>query len=99
MSHLIQFVALPATPLWYSGINSDPERCKLARKANPKQLKKLYQAVEAHPGKRPGFFAQLLGMHRSQVMRSLPSLEDQGYLLSEDEKGRLWTYRHIRHRK
>ena len=68
----------------------------MARQPDPKQLKSIYQAVEKHPGKRAGFIARLLGLHRSQVRRSLPTLEECGYLLSEDERGRLWTYRRKR---
>jgi DNA-binding IclR family transcriptional regulator len=61
----------------------------VARQPDPKQLKSIYQAVEKHPGKRAGFIARLLGLHRNQVTRSLPALEERGYLLSEDEKGML----------
>ena len=64
----------------------------MARKANPEQIEKIYQTIEKNPGVRAGFIARLLGLHRSQVTRNLPALEEHGYLLSEDEKGRLWVY-------
>ena len=65
----------------------------MARQPNKERLQKLYDAVENHPGKQPGFFAQLLNLPRSSVTRSLPSLEDEGYLLSEDDRGGLWPFR------
>jgi hypothetical protein len=45
--------------------------------------------VEENPGKRSGFVAHILGLPRSKVSRSLPAMNDHGYLLSEDDKGRL----------
>jgi DNA-binding IclR family transcriptional regulator len=62
----------------------------MARHAYDKRLKDIYKKVEEHPGKRPGFIARLLGLNRSEVMRSLPTLENKGLLLSEDEQGGLW---------
>ena len=64
----------------------------MARKACAERLEAIYQAVEEHPGQRPGFLAHLLGLHRSEVTRALPTLEGQGYLLSEDPEGGLWPY-------
>ncbi|MBI5292803.1 MAG: hypothetical protein HY872_13090 [Chloroflexi bacterium] len=64
----------------------------MARKANQAQLESLKCEIEKHPGKHPGFFARLLGWHREQVNRALTTLNDNGVLLSEDEKGRLWPY-------
>jgi Mn-dependent DtxR family transcriptional regulator len=64
----------------------------MARKTEPERLQVLYEAVENHPGERAGFFARLLGIDRSAVTRTLPALEAQGYLLSEDQKGRLWPF-------
>jgi predicted ArsR family transcriptional regulator len=92
----ISNAAVPATHLLYSGNKSTFRRFQVAHQPDPKQLKSIYQAVEKHPGKRAGFIAQLLGLHRSQVNRTLPTMEERGYLLSEDERGRLWTYRRKR---
>lgn len=64
----------------------------MARKYKPEVLEQIYKTVEAHPGARPAFIARVLGQPRSQVTRRLPALEDQGYLLSEDEKGGLWPF-------
>ncbi|MGH2536992.1 MAG: winged helix-turn-helix transcriptional regulator [Candidatus Promineifilaceae bacterium] len=56
------------------------------------RLKRIYQTVADNPGARPGRIAQLLSLSRSSVTRALPALERQGYLLSEDEHGRLYPY-------
>ena len=64
----------------------------MARQASRQRLQSIYQTIQDHPGERPGFIARLLGLHRSQVTRNLPALEDQGYFLSEDERGGLWPF-------
>ncbi len=68
----------------------------MARKPQPVRLEAIYQKVEDQPGERPGVIAQLLGLHRSEVTRALPALEERGYLLSEDRKGGLWPFRRNR---
>lgn len=65
----------------------------MARPANHDRAKKIYRKIEEHPGKKLGFIARLLGLHRSEVTRSLPALEEKGLLLSEDEKGGLWPFK------
>lgn len=65
----------------------------MARKAQPERLETLYEAVEEYPGEQPGFFARLLDLNRSSVTRSLPVMEEEGYLLSEDDEGGLWPFR------
>lgn len=67
----------------------------MARKPDPDQLERIYLAFQEHPGKRPGFIARLLGESRSQITRSLPTLEERGYLLSEDERGRIFPYQKL----
>jgi Mn-dependent DtxR family transcriptional regulator len=57
-------------------------------------LEAIYRQVEERPGARPGAIARRLGVQRSDVTRALAALEENGYLLSEDEKGRLWPFRH-----
>lgn len=69
----------------------------MARKANEKTLEKIYGKVEELPGKKAGFIARLLGLHRSEVTRSLPALEDKGLLLYEDDKGRLYPFSRNNH--
>lgn len=67
----------------------------MARRSSKKRLQEFYEAVSEHPGRRPGFFARLLGVRRSQVTRRLPVMEEHGYLLSEDSKGGLWPFRRV----
>ncbi len=64
----------------------------MGRRSQDSQLEKIYNKVTEHPGEKPGFFARLLGLHRSEVTRSLPALEEKGWFLSEDEKGGLWPF-------
>jgi DNA-binding IclR family transcriptional regulator len=65
----------------------------MARRPKKERLASIYRAVEENPGQRPGALARILGLPRSQVTRSLPTLEEHGYLLSEDERGGLWVFR------
>ncbi len=64
----------------------------MARRTNQEKLEKIYNAVEENPGEKPGFIARLLGLHRSEVTRSLPELEEKGLLVYEDEKGGLYPF-------
>ena len=66
-------------------------RC-VVRKADRKRLEAIWQAVEGEPGIRPGRVAEKLGVSRTAVIRALPALDDEGLLLSEDQKGRLWPW-------
>ena len=65
----------------------------MARKAQPERLEAIYKKVEENPGRHAGFIARLLGLHRSEVTRMLPALEERGYLLSEDQDGHLYPYK------
>ncbi len=65
----------------------------MARHANHDRARQIYRIIEEHPGKRPGFFARLLGLNRSEVTRVLPTLEEMGLLVSEDKTGGLWPFR------
>lgn len=64
----------------------------MARPANQDRAEQVYRKIEEHPGKRPGFFARLLGLNRSEVTRILPTLQDKGLLISEDDQGGLWPF-------
>ncbi len=68
----------------------------MPRRRKPQDLERLYQAVQRHPGRRASWLARLLGWPRSKVTRALPDLEEQGYLLYEDEQGRLFPFRRRR---
>jgi DNA-binding IclR family transcriptional regulator len=65
----------------------------MARKPNNERMEAIYATVRSYPGERPGFIARLLGIHRSEVTRLLPSLDRHGFLLSEDERGGLWPFK------
>ena len=64
----------------------------MARPADQQKVEQIYNKIEEKPGSKAGKIAQILGLHRSEVTRSLPTLEDQGLLVSEDEKGGLWPF-------
>lgn len=68
----------------------------MARRPQEDRLETIYEAVETHPGECPGFFARLLGLNRSAITRSLPAMEEDGYLLSEDDEGGLWPFKRKR---
>ena len=65
----------------------------MARPMNHNKAEKIYHTIEQHPGKKPGFLARLLGLNRSDVNRSLPTLEEKGLYLTEDDKGGLWPFK------
>lgn len=64
----------------------------MARKTHDEKLKNIYNTVKEYPGKKAGFIARLLGLNRSEVIRSLPALEEKGLLVSEDYEGGLWPF-------
>ena len=57
-----------------------------------KEFDETIRIIEENPGIRPAELARRLGVSRSTVTRRLPSLEEAGYLLYEDEKGGLYRY-------
>jgi len=48
--------------------------------------------IDENPGIRATDLADQLGINRSTVQRRLPSMEEAGYLFSEDDKGGLWPF-------
>ncbi len=64
----------------------------MARKPQQDRLDGIYRTIEENPGEKAGFLARLLGLNRSEVTRALPTLEEKGILVSEDEQGRLWPF-------
>lgn len=65
----------------------------MGRQPQTGRLEKMYGAVEQNPGRKAGYIARLLDHPRSMLSRMLPSMEVQGYLLSEDDNGGLRPYR------
>jgi DNA-binding IclR family transcriptional regulator len=64
----------------------------MARKQQQDRLDGIYRTIKEYPGKKAGFLARLLGLNRSEVIRALPSLEEKGLMVSEDEQGGLWPF-------
>jgi Mn-dependent DtxR family transcriptional regulator len=64
----------------------------MARQTDRERMQQISGYVEEHPGVRPAEIARQLAVPRSSVTRALPALEDEGYLLTEDRKGRLWPF-------
>jgi DNA-binding MarR family transcriptional regulator len=64
----------------------------MARKPSSEKAVSIFQTVQQNPGIRPSQIAQLLGVHRSDVTRTLPNLEANGYFLWEDLNGGLWPF-------
>ena len=64
----------------------------MAGKRKEERLAQIYETVENHPGQRASFIARLLQWPRSTVTRALPDMQQEGYLLSEDDNGRLWPF-------
>ncbi len=50
------------------------------------------QVIQQRPGIRPAQVAKEVGVARSTIQRRLPSMEEAGYLYSEDDKGGLWPF-------
>jgi DNA-binding IclR family transcriptional regulator len=49
--------------------------------------------IRERPGITQAELARELGVARSTVSRRLPTLEEAGYLYSEDERGGLWPFK------
>jgi DNA-binding IclR family transcriptional regulator len=58
-----------------------------------KTFYKMDRIIRKKPGIRPAELARQLDVHRSTVMRRLPSMEEAGYLYAEDEDGGLWPFK------
>jgi Mn-dependent DtxR family transcriptional regulator len=62
------------------------------RRTDRGRLEAIWRTVEKEPGIKAGRVARELGLPRSSVTRALPSLEEEGLLLSQDRAGRLWPW-------
>lgn len=54
------------------------------------------RVIQERPGIKPAELAREVGVSRSTVSRRLPSMEEAGYLYSEDDRGGLWPFRRKR---
>jgi DNA-binding IclR family transcriptional regulator len=64
----------------------------MARKPNPDRLQVAERLLEEQPGHLPAEYAQIMGCHRESFNRLLVQLDEKGFLLWEDEQGRLWPF-------
>ncbi len=64
----------------------------MARKADHDRIEAVALYVNNHPGSKATDIARGLGIPPSSVTRLLPSLQDTGFLLSEDDTGGLWPF-------
>lgn len=71
----------------------------MARQAKHSRVEAIYKTIASQPGKRAAEIATDLGLNRSEVTRYLPALEDNGLLLSEDDRGGLWPFRNKKRNK
>jgi len=55
-------------------------------------FRSMDRLIRARPGIRPAELARALGVARSTILRRLPSLEEAGYIYSEDDLGGLWPF-------
>ena len=56
------------------------------------ECEEMVDLIETQPGISPSELARRLGVPTSTVMRRLPSMDEAGILLTEDEKGGLWPF-------
>ena len=56
------------------------------------EFEEMLDLIRKNPGVKPAELARLLGVSRSTVLRRLPSMEEAGYLLYEDDSGGLWSF-------
>ena len=56
-------------------------------------FEEIDRIIQQQPGVRPAQIARQVGVARSTIQRRLPSMEEAGYLYSEDDRGGLWPFR------
>ncbi|MGC9395874.1 MAG: winged helix-turn-helix domain-containing protein [Anaerolineae bacterium] len=59
---------------------------------NQAEFAEMDRLIQQQPGIRPAELARQLGVARTTVTRRLPSLEEAGFLYSEDNRGGLWPF-------
>ncbi len=59
-------------------------------------FEEIQQLLESTPGLSARQLASQIGVAPSTITRQLPSMEEAGYLLSEDDDGKLWPFKRKR---
>ncbi|MBE0411198.1 MAG: hypothetical protein IBX69_15865 [Anaerolineales bacterium] len=67
----------------------------MPRQSDQERLQKAVRLIIEQPGHLASEYARQMGCHRQTFSRMLVQLEDRGFLLSEDEHGRLWMIKII----
>jgi DeoR/GlpR family transcriptional regulator of sugar metabolism len=62
------------------------------KQAKQERLEQMAETIERQPGISQSQLARQLGIPRSTVKRDLPTLEQAGILLAEDERGLLLSF-------
>ncbi len=57
------------------------------------EFEAIDRIIHQQPGIKPAQIAAHLGVARSTITRRLPSLEEAGFLYSEDRRGGLWPFK------
>ena len=65
----------------------------MPRKVDPDRIQEAARLLADQPGHLSAEYARRMGCHRETFNRLLVHLDEQGFLLSEDERGRLWPFR------
>jgi hypothetical protein len=61
----------------------------MAKQKNNQKLDDIYNAVEANPDRKIGWFARLFHSDNNSMTKMFVQLNDRGNLLQEDDKGRI----------
>jgi uncharacterized membrane protein len=62
-------------------------------KKKQEEFEDMDRIIRQRPGISQAALARELGVARSTISRRLPSVEEAGYLYTEDEGGGLWPFR------
>lgn len=95
--HVLQYLQQPSAMLTLTiyqlfSVSMEGRLMAFWRRKVQQEFLDMAAQLDQQPGLTPSELARALGVCRSTVLRRLPSLEEAGILLYEDEHGRLWPY-------
>lgn len=64
----------------------------MARNADEARLSEAQEVLLTNQGEKASYYAKTLGIHRYDFNTLLVMLNDRGFYLWEDDKGRLWPF-------